>query len=116
MSAGRSSSIPYLAAEEPKSGPKSEKDFPPSKGSKLIKGSRLSAGDGQFERMARIQLSIASCNRRIEKGDYPTEKQRLADIERLSQYHAQLAVMSLCDYMITESRMVVDHVVRMKFR
>ncbi len=101
-------------AGEPKSGAKGQKDLPSPVGSKLNRGSPLSSGDGQFERMTRIQLSIASCKRRIENGEYSSEKQRLADIESVSRYQGQLAVMSLCDYMITESRLVVDEALRMK--
>ena len=74
----------------------------------------LSPGDGQYEQMLKIKLSIESCKQRIKKGDYPTEKQRLVDLDRLSTYHGQLAVMSLCDTMCTEARSTVDGAIKIK--
>ena len=74
----------------------------------------MSPGDGKYERMLKVKLSIESCKQRIEKGDYPTEKQRLADIERLSTYQGQLALMLLCDTMCTEARSIVDEAIKIK--
>ncbi len=77
------------------------------------KRSPLSPGDGQFERMAKIKLTIEGCKQRIKQGDYLTERHRLADLERLSNYHGQLALMSLCDTMCNESKSIVAEAIKM---
>jgi hypothetical protein len=94
---------------------KSQKDAHSPNGSKLNRRSPLSPGDGQFERMTKMKLTIESCKQRIENGDYMTEKQRLADLERLSNYRGQLALMSLCDDMYTEARSIVDEAIKINF-
>ena len=60
-----------------------------------------------LEQMLNVVRSIEGCQSRIDQNDYVTTKSREMDKRRIARSNADLAVMTLCNYMHTRAASIV---------
>jgi hypothetical protein len=71
------------------------------------------AGDGRFEALVKLKLSIELYQQRLDTNSYSSDDARKSDLTRMANSIAELALTSLCDNMHLDSANTVKQAAKM---